>query len=375
MILISVFNSAFDLELPRYDTIYLSEYIFDFILLNICLCISYNYRNSKIPTFLPWFLTLIFCLYAFWDTDYFTFAFGFSRGLPNVRDFIYPYLAYISFDSYIIFRLYIWGIGIILYYYTSKRFNIRRNLAIFIFISFFLLTFSYARASLGMAFYFYGLSFLLIKKGKTIKRMIIMISFFTLAFMAHRSMVFLIALTPLTLFNLRKSHLWLILALIPLFVFIIHYFTEYIALGGIGGNSDLTTSASKYASFSHEQKMNWKYMIVTWLHYMGFYIALIYILYYVYFAKHRVILPTFINRLLPFLITISIISFILITSPAMGLWIIGYRFLYMTGIPLCCIIGYMYQNRLISTQVLNLLMMTPILYSECFILGKIISLM
>lgn len=377
MIILSVFNWNLDLDLPRYGLIYKVEYIFDFMLLNICLLSGYLNRNKKIGQYAPWILTLLFCLYAFWDEDYFNFAETFYEGLSDFRDLLYSHLQVVSLGSYIIFRLFIWGSALLIYYLTSRRFKISSNISIFVFIFFFLLTFSYARVSLGMAFYFYGLSYILIINNKLQYRILCASIFFILAFCAHRSMVFLIILTPVCFLNMTKRRAILMICFIPIVAYCIKYTVNYVTSGALIGDSSVSEAANQYASYIGEQEMNWKYKLVTNIHYLGFYIALLSIIYKViykvFMSNPKNNISPFVLRLIPLISIIQIIAFCLINSSAFGLWIIGYRFLYMTGIPLCLIIGWMYQNHFLNKKWLRYIFFCPILYSEGFILGKILS--
>lgn len=374
MILSSVFNWNLDLDLPRYGLIYRSEYIFNFILMNICLVSGYLNRYKQMKQLAPWILTLFFCLYAFWDEDYFSFAEGFYHGLKDFRDLLYPPLLAISFGSYILFRFYIWGIALLLYYKTTKRFKLKANIAIYVFIFFFLLTFSYARVSLGMACYFYGLSFLLIPQNDSLtKRVFCTLCLFIIAFMAHRSMFFLIFLTPICYLRVSKWTVIGALILVPCIAYSLNYVISYVATGGIMAESAVSEAANHYTQYVSPQTMNWKYKLVTDVHYWGFYIGVLSIIYKLFFKHHQSSVPLYIVRLIPLIIIIQIIAICLINSNSFGLWIIGYRFLYMTGIPLCLIIAFLDQNHIFNKKWLRIIFFCPILYSEAFILGKILS--
>lgn len=135
----SAFNWNFDLRVPRYSGTSLSEFWFSFILMNGIFLLVYLLRNSSYPRRISWFAFLLFCLYAFWDTDYFSFANTFYRGLDNFRDPIYKYILLFSFGSYIVFRLWIWGIGLLLVYFTTKRYELDENIMCYVFTLFFML--------------------------------------------------------------------------------------------------------------------------------------------------------------------------------------------------------------------------------------------
>ena len=201
----SAFNWDFDLHVPRYSGTALSEFWFNFLIMNIIFLLVSRYKFHSQEKKGLWFALLLFCLYAFWDTDYFSFARVFYEGLEDFRDPIYQYIAKISFGSYIVFRFWIWGGAILLVRDTAKRFKLNENNFCFVFTVFFLLTFSYARVSLGMALYFWGLSFLLIKDRAFFYRFLKVVVSFIFAYWVHRSMLVIILLTPLAFIKLTKK--------------------------------------------------------------------------------------------------------------------------------------------------------------------------
>lgn len=369
----SVFNWNFDLYLPRYGNIAESEFWFCLILLNIIYIIAIILRQNKRSLSLCWILNLVFCLYAFWDIDYFNLADGYYAGLKDFRDYLYTLFIPISFHSYIIFRLYIWGAALFIYYLILRFNNINPNIGIYIFSFFFLLTFSYARVSLGMVFYFCGLSILISKQYNFFNKGILIILCFIFSYWAHRSMAFLIVLTPLIYLPLKRKIIFICICIIPLFSIAIDYGINLIG-GGIMTDSDAVGIAmTQYSSYTITQEMNWKYKLITSLHYWGFYIPTTYILYKFYLKPKVSSIPKNITYFFSIVLICNIAGVILISSSALGLWIIGYRILYMAGIPLCIILAYLYQYKLLSIRALTYLMSCMVLYGEAFIIGKIIS--
>lgn len=375
----SAFNWNFDLNIPRPDGTSLSEFWFCLILMNAVFLIAYLLKDSKTTRKLSWCSVVLFCLYAFWDTDYFSFGRTFYKGFEDFRDPIYYYISLFSFGSYIIFRLYVWGGGLLLAYLTAKRLNLNENIFIYVFAVFFMLTFSYARVSLGMAFYFYGLSFLIINKGYFPTRILIALALFALAFSAHRSILVLIALSPLAFFKLTKKKVIIILLAMPFVIMGVKY-----VLGGIisgyllaDNSSEFAKSAHGYAASKIQVSFNWKWELITTLRYYSFYVALGYAIWRLYFRKNDKVCSEAISRYLTLTLFIVLIAITILGiggNQMQGLWVIGYRYLYMAGIPLCLIITYMYQNRFCSSKVMNRLLLLPFLYGELFMIGKIITL-
>jgi len=370
----SVFNWDFDLQLPRHGEIALSEFVFCFILLNITFAVVTHYKDFCKAKSIGWVLCVLFCLYAFWDTDYFSFANNFKSGLENFRDPLYTVLAKVSFGSYVILRLWVWGTGVLLYYLLSKRLNLPSNLSCYVFALYFLTTFCYARVSLGMAIYFYGLSFLLIPSRHKLFDIPFVIVLFAIAFYAHRSIVLLISLTPLVYFKMTKWRLLMVIcSIIVIVLFLSNVIISYIQ-SAINEDSSVGSAAAQYMKYTHEQQMNWKYWLMTTSHYCSFYIAISYVACRFFVHRLHKCMPKSIVALFNVVLGTLCVALLFLSFPASGFWIIGYRFLYMTGIPLCVIITYMYAHKLCTNRALWLLMACSLLYSEGFIFGKILSL-
>lgn len=374
----SVFNWNFDLHIPRYSGTALSEFWFNFIIMNLIFLLVSRYKFHSPEKKELWLAVLFFCLYAFWDTDYFSFARVFYEGLANFRDPIYYYISKISFCSYIIFRLWIWGISILLVRDTAKRFNLEQNNFCYVFTIFFLLTFSYARVSLGMALYFWGLSFLLIKDDVFFNRFLKIIVSFIFAYWAHRSMLVLVLLTPLAFIKLTKKKIIFLVILLPLIVLGIRIVLGNIIAGTLlSGENEFTHSALGYAQSAIKVSFNWKWRLITTLRYWSFYIALIYILYVFFFKNKWEYSSPEIQSLLTFtlfLVIIAVTILIIAGNKMLGLWVVGYRYLYMAGIPISLIISHLYQSDILQEKELRFLLLPAFLYAELFIFGKILTL-
>lgn len=375
----SAFNWEFDLHVPRYTGVALSEFFFNFIIMNIIFILVSRNKYDLLEKKSLWFVILFFCLYAFWDTDYFSFAAIFYEGLENFRDPIYYYISKISFGSYIIFRLWIWGVAILLLRDIARRFGLNQNNFCYIFAVFFLLTFSYARVSLGMALYFWGLSFLLIKDKRWFGRIIRIFASFVLAYLSHRSMLVVILLTPWAFVKLTKRKVMLFAILSPFVVIGVQAILGNIIAGKLlSGESEFAQSASDYAQSAIEISFNWKWRLITILRYWSFYIALGYILYVLYFKNKYEYCSSAVQSLLTltlFIVIIAATILVVAGNRMLGLWLVGYRYLYMAGIPLCIIISYLYQNRVFSEKEVKFMLLFPFLYAELFLLGKILTML
>lgn len=354
-----------------------NQYIFNFILMNVIFIFAYAYRNRNQSKPITWCLILIFLLFAYWDTDYFSFRQMFYTSLENFRDPMYYYLSLASFDSYTLFRLIIWGSALLLFKKTTDRYEISPNIAAYVFAIFFLLTFSYARVSLGMAMYFYGLSFL-IKPHQTNKYwgFIWGLAFVCCSYFGHRSLLVLIALTPLAIFQLDRKKL-LILCGIGV---MISGFAAMLLSDLISGSLSVSDTmgaageaAEQYANIETEVEYNWKFTLMRNLRFYSIYIAMAYIAWKVSFSKLSKKVAPEIKRLATISCAIFIFSVSFLLTPSRGADIIGYRYLFMLGLPICTIIAYLASHRLISKKTVSILLLLAFLYSEGFIFGKILS--
>lgn len=355
----------------------LNQYIISFVLMNIIYIVAYYNRNKRYPVQITWILILVFCLYAFWDTDYFSFRYIFHTELEDFRDPLYSYIGEISFDSYTIFRLLIWGTAIYLFRRTVDRLNISYNVAAYIFTVFFLLTFSYARVSLGMAMYFYGISFI-IRPNQANKFWSIVwgLIFIGCSYFGHRSMLALIALTPLALVQLnRKIFIMIAITGVALSGLASTLLNDIVS-GTLSLSNELGAAgeaAEKYANIEIELEYNWKFTLMRNLRFYSFYVAMAYITWKIVFSRDSKLISSDIKRLATISLGILIFAVNFIVLPNWGADTIGYRYLYMLGIPVCLILSYFATHNLSKPRTILLILSIVFLYSEGFIFGKILS--
>lgn len=355
----------------------LYQYIFCFVLMNLIFITTYLSREKNKIQRLSWGLCWFFCIFAFWDTDYFTFQRLYYYGLENFRDPFYYYLSFISFNSYLIFRLIIWGGALLFYKLSCKRIGLSLNTSIFVFSIFFLLTFSYARASLGMSAYFYGLVLYLTATNK--KKVFIKVALmFLLSFFAHRSMALLILLTPIIKFRLSKKSMLLIVVLIPSIVIVFNnLFSSFVngELFSLGsGFEGVTEAAQKYSALDVVVEKNWKFQLTSNLRNISFYILGVYLSWGYYFSKCRKKVLRIEQELFNVVFIMLLFALSMQTNSHLGLSIIGYRYLYTLGIPLCLLLSSAIQNGWCKYKIYILLLLPAFLYSEGFLFGKILSL-
>lgn len=352
------------------------EFWFSFMFFNVAMLVSFICARKKKESVFVWVIALLFCVYAFWDTDYYSFRYIYFHLTSSFRDPLYYYLAYISLGSYSIYRLIIWGVAMLLFYKTCNRFGVSKNLSVYIFVVFFLLTFSFARASLGMTLYFYGLSCLL-KPNVNNRRASCFngIVFICLSYLGHRSMLPLILLTPLAYIHLTKKRVFILGCIFPVIVVAIRLVLQYFIKDNyaMGGQlSEFSDAVRGYATV-RDFELNWKFKLITVLRNMSHYVLCLYLLWSVWLKKQSIMIPPYIKGFVTMSVVISIIALALSLSDVGVASVTSKRYLYMTGIPLCISLAYTVQKGLCSWRMLNVLLMVSVLWAEGYFIGKIIS--
>lgn len=199
------------LETYCLDGILISIFIFS-LLLAFSICNKSKYTNTNRPSIFTHTIILLFCVFAFWDQDYYGYIellnaidYRFpNEDQANHLEQLYVWIAYFVNGHYTLFRLCIWGLAYILFIKTLKNFNIYSKQSIALFIVYFLLMFSYARVSLGMTSLFYGVSLFLQSDKKRIINICLGLVMLVLSYNAHKSMFVVIAVLPLIFFRYNK---------------------------------------------------------------------------------------------------------------------------------------------------------------------------
>lgn len=354
------------------------QYIFCFILVNLIILITYRYKYVQKSVAISWLLILIYCLFAFWDPDYFTFRRRFYTTLEDFRDPLYYFISFVSFDSYTLFRLIIWGVALYLFYKIIKINAIPHNTILFIFSVSTLALFSQMRCSLGLAMYCYGLSLLMINKRKRIKTYLLGIMLICVSYYGHRSMILPIVLTPMIYMKPNKFN---IIAVIFLLIFIGRLsgmFLSNVNSGAISVDvhSGLTGSVDALEHYASKESVvisNWKYTLTLFFRRHSFTLMYIYCLWICFFSKQCNYVPYTMKQLM-FIVSalfITGISFLYVGN--LGANVIGERLLFYTSIPLCIILTCLRTLRLCKSWMFYISLLPAILFVELFILGKIIS--
>lgn len=355
-----------------------NQYLFNLLFYLLLSIMSLYYTKREKPITMTWLLIVVFCIYSYFAGDWFNYKHSLPFINSDYKDPIYYYFALLSNKNYIVFRLLIWGLATLLVYFLSKRLILNTNVVVFVFIWLFLPTFCYARASLAMASYFCGLAFLIARPNTSRNRnrhWIIGIFLIIMSYYFHRSFLPIVIATPLIFVKFNRKLLFLLFLLFPLVLRLLGQFMNMMMDDLILEGSDFESFSRTAQAYAKQERhnYNWKFMLVSYFKYVGLYIPFIYIIWKTKMSKFKVLLPRSLDAFLTIEIIIIVVSTaFFIMSNTVGLSdVLGYRYLFMTGIPSTMILSYLLQNKELKIARALALMFIVWLSTVGFMVGKL----
>lgn len=315
--------------------------------------------SDKVPIWVH-FLILLFCIFSLWDTDYYhyqqslsnlNFHYSFDDQLTHL-EVIYIWLYKLLGSNYLMFRTFVWGVAYLFFVITAKRLRIYTDFTFSCFIILFLLTFSYARVSLGMASLFLG-GVLISSNNKRMINLIVGIALLVLCFFSHKSMVVPMCLLPLCFIRYNRKAIPFVIFLVILFVI---YYSDYISemlfmnVDTMDDTSELYEtfqSASGYHEGGQNVKSGMGALLQRILQYSSIFLPLL--------SMFNVKQYDYLQKNVQCRIMYNMAILISIVAVAMGILVsfssaLCYRYLYMAYIPIVLLLGTLYKQGVISTR-------------------------
>ena len=317
-------------------------FIVFFILYSIFYCVNTDYFGYR-----DWLTRRD---YSFWSKETFYVVLINFIYLLDVK---YPYE---------VFRFVIWGGAILITFFSSKRCKDISPLCCLMFL--FLIysgNFCYARASLGIAVFFAGLSSLSIADSLVNKIITMTIMFSSVLF--HKEMVILIAIFPLIFTHIEKKESMLFsLVLITVFSLVLTYIMNNLDLIDFSLEGD--SYADKLGKYNDDiSSGRWGQLRIS--HFVE-YAVYIYPLFFLtkLIWKYKVsITVLYLYRIYLGILMLSIV-FMLVFGIRN---VFVYRTLYMGMVPISMLLSYFYTRRLLpKTFLLKMLLLSLILTSTKF---------
>ena len=180
-------------------------------------------KNNKTLTTM-FYMLLLMCIIYNNNGDYYSYrnwflhSYGETAKTDEWIEPIYYWIRTVIPSSYLIFRATIWGCGIFVYKKICERIGVNLLLAYILFGVFYIFSYSYARASLGIVIT--SFAFILLIKNETKSKAIYIkaLLFFVLATFLHKSclsLIFILLISLLLKFN-KTTLLILAVLFVPL---------------------------------------------------------------------------------------------------------------------------------------------------------------
>ena len=173
-------------------------------------------------TLFTWFL---FDIFAFWGSDWFHLYVAYKdimNGTPIVED-IYTWIAgKLAPDNYYFFRIIVWGLAQLLLWDTFKRLSVSSHLILAVFIGVWMIWFSFGRFSLALALVFWGLTIYHNSNRLSLLPKVIGICAIAVSFFFHKSAIFLIVVSFLTILTSNINKMTYVFSIIT-FPILVHF--------------------------------------------------------------------------------------------------------------------------------------------------------
>ena len=237
--------------------------------------------------FRPWrrylmiLVSMVFCLFSFWGTDWFHYAemyfnilyvSGFNTSLESV----YTVIAAIS-PNYLVFRAIIWGVALYLLCLLFKHVTISGDLLLALFCALWLIDFSYGRIVLAYTMMYLGGSVLMKPvKGKRLLSLMLGIALLILSLFFHKTAFFGVALVVLALFSrlLNKRTFVLIMMIYPFVLLLVQLLLMQFMDTAVDTNENSSSSAAGQAYLNEDtREIGPAYLLYLILRYIPYYMV------------------------------------------------------------------------------------------------------
>jgi hypothetical protein len=237
--------------------------------------------------FRPWrrylmiLVSMVFCLFSFWGTDWFHYAemyfnilyvSGFNTSLESV----YTVIAAIS-PNYLVFRAIIWGVALYLLCLLFKHVPISGDLLLALFCALWLIDFSYGRIVLAYTMMYLGGSVLMKPvKGKRLLSLMLGIALLILSLFFHKTAFFGAALVVLALFSrlLNKRTFVLIMMIYPFVLLLVQLLLMQFMDTAVDTNENSSSSAAGQAYLNEDtREIGPAYLLYLILRYIPYYMV------------------------------------------------------------------------------------------------------
>lgn len=306
------------------------------------------------PQYLLILLVIIHLLFAFEGGDYYGYHESVAKNYWVVeQEQIYPILSKILGNDYLLFRLVVWGGALGLFMLTVKRLGFEVSKAVYLLYVMYFTLFDYARATLGMALFFYGMSFwcLPIKKHKIMSTIIIGPAIMCCSTLFHHSMVIACAISWIVFIPMNKKILATLIVLFIMSTPILMSLYERLIMMALSSTSSTASKIIEYANQNTEFTENTSTfeLIRQLVEYATIITPLILISYKFFDKKNTSRLHIAMQRYFKIALGFVLVAFSMLMVS--NTFILFYRFLYISFIPVLLLFFYSRKNGIINKKI------------------------
>ncbi len=323
-----------------------------------------SYRHTPLFRKACYFIILIFILTHVMQGDFFQYLkivkeYDFTIGAQNYGEDIYRVIIKFVNRNYFLFRLVVWGGAYYLFYCTANRLDIEPLYAIAFLFATHVITFAYARATLAMSIYFYGLSFLCKPKAGSI-----FVSYLWGVFLIfisskfHNSAMIMMAMTIMLFVPIRKWSFIMVLCLIPLFSYVLK---DYFYLMTLTLDSDSVLSAKVKGYSEGDFQIGISGYILNLFEYASFLLPFIICILKTFNKNIIRRVPKSLLRLLKVTTGLVLLA-IVFYSFGTSFRTFFYRVLFMTMIPLAIIVPSLYKLNIITYKNYRICLISGVMF-------------
>ena len=327
---------------------------FDLLLVVICIltlrpAYSTPYTIKKDNRIFVLLVFFIFCIFAFYDADFFHYknAFqGMDWSTLHFEKVYYPIMSFCK-GNYYVFRTIIWGGSLLLVYKAIKNFSPPIDLTLLCFVVMCVSKFAYGRISLAQSIGLFGLSIIFKTGLKSIFKIIIGLLVVYLSSFFHSSMVYgiIMAIIAMLTVNLGKKSIVFILCLYP---FIVYYFQS---IGGglieqLFSSDDMTSAAARYYLESDFRGYEGLTMIIQAIFERGPVVLLSILICVCRWRKEHQEWPMYVKVLSNIVSFVAISSSVFSFNTTVNTYTLFYRFFNFSLLPSMVVLSYFLYNRI-----------------------------
>lgn len=314
-----------------------------------CTDIDFNDGHSNNARFFFFLGVLVYSVSCSINGDFYHYQdivknYDFTPGARNHGEVVYKYIIAFVNKNYMLFRVIVWGGALVLFWKTLKRLEIDNYKVTFFMVATYILVFSYARSSLAMSLYFFGVSYII--KPNTYFSYIYGLTFILASFFFHHSIIVAIALTPVIWINLTPKKIIIIAILSSAILFLYPDFVENTLMKFLLSNNEELYNQIDFYSKREVESINWKGAIYEFSGYATFFFPFFVCVKTIYFNNETCIDKKY-EKLFRIVIGLTMVAMGFLLLDLQGK-VFFYRILYMTFIPLSIIVCHLVINGLIE---------------------------